>query len=254
VPKSLNQFGELYYGDFMKNCRTILFVLAVLTASLLSAGATGDENMSKIVVSGEGKVTAAPDTAVVVLGVETRNASAAESMQENAELMNATINALLAAGIAEKDIQTSQFSLTTSQDERPYSTTDQEKEPLPLEFIATNRVSVRLNDTQEIGKVLDAAVSAGSNSIQSISFDLQDPTPEKDLALARAVEDAQRKAQIVAEAAGAKLGRTLEISEGYGFVSTRSNVAFASAAAPTPIQPGELEITASVTATYEISS
>jgi uncharacterized protein YggE len=237
----------------MKSYQIILLGLAVLIASTLSAGATGDENASKIIVNGEGKVIAVPDMAVVVLGVETRNASAAEATRENAELMNATIGALLAAGIAEKDIQTSQFSLTTNRDQNPYSTSDG-KEPLPLEFIATNRVSVRLNDTQEIGKVLDAAVSAGSNSIQSISFDLQDSQPQEDLALSRAVDDAQRKAQIVADAAGVQLGRILEISEGYGYTSSRNEVAFAYAAAPaTPISPGELEITASVTATYEIS-
>lgn len=236
----------------MKSAQIVLLGLAVLIASTLPAGAAGDENASKIIVNGEGKVIAVPDMAVVVLGVETRNASAEKAARENAELMNETISALLTAGIAEKDIQTSQFSLTTNRDQSPYSTS--EGEPLPLEFIATNRVSVRLNDTQEIGMVLDAAVSAGSNSIQSISFDLQDSQPQEDLALSRAVDDAQRKAQIVADAAGVQLGRILEISEGYGYTSSRNEVAFAYAAAPTtPISPGELEITASVTATYEIS-
>lgn len=236
----------------MKSAQIVLLSLAVLIASTLPAGAAGDENASKIIVNGEGKVIAVPDMAVVVLGVETRNASAEKAARENAELMNETISALLTAGIAEKDIQTSQFSLTTNRDQSPYSTS--EGEPLPLEFIATNRVSVRLNDTQEIGMVLDAAVSAGSNSIQSISFDLQDSQPQEDLALSRAVDDAQRKAQIVADAAGVQLGRILEISEGYGYTSSRNEVAFAYAAAPTtPISPGELEITASVTATYEIS-
>lgn len=236
----------------MKSAQIVLLSLAVLIASTLPAGAAGDENASKIIVNGEGKVIAVPDMAVVVLGVETRNASAEKAARENAELMNETISALLTAGIAEKDIQTSQFSLTTNRDQSPYSIS--EGEPLPLEFIATNRVSVRLNDTQEIGMVLDAAVSAGSNSIQSISFDLQDSQPQEDLALSRAVDDAQRKAQIVADAAGVQLGRILEISEGYGYTSSRNEVAFAYAAAPTtPISPGELEITASVTATYEIS-
>ncbi|NPV61483.1 MAG: SIMPL domain-containing protein [Methanotrichaceae archaeon] len=237
----------------MKSAQIVLLSLAVLIASTLPAGAAGDENASKIIVNGEGKVIVVPDMAVVVLGVETRNASAEKAARENAELMNETISALLTAGIAEKDIQTSQFSLTTNRDQSPYSTSEG-KEPLPLEFIATNRVSVRLNDTQGIGMVLDAAVSAGSNSIQSINFDLQDSQPQEDLALSRAVDDAQRKAQIVADAAGVQLGRILEISEGYGYTSSRNEVAFAYAAAPTtPISPGELEITASVTATYEIS-
>jgi len=236
----------------MKSYHIGLLSLAFLVAFLVPAGAADDQNISKIIVQGEGKVTAVPDMAVIVLGVETRNASASAAMEENARLMNATIAALLAAGIAEKDIQTSQFSLTTRPDERPYDSSEADREPLPPEFIATNRVSVRLNETGEIGLVLDAAVLAGSNSIQGISFDLQDSQPQKDLALSRAVEDAQRKARVVATAADSELGRILEISEGYGFVSPRGDAAFAFSAAPTPVQPGELEITASVTASYEI--
>jgi uncharacterized protein YggE len=172
-------------------------------------------------------------------------------------LMNSTIGALLAAGIDEKDIQTSTFSLTTRPEEPmpldAAGSRDENKEAAPPEFIATNQVTVRLNNTDDVGKVLDAAVAAGSNRVQGISFNLKDPAPAKDVALIMAIEDASRKARVAATAAGVDLGRIMEISEGYSFVSARSDVAFSVAAPTTPIQPGEMEVTASVTMTYEIS-
>jgi hypothetical protein len=112
-------------------------------------------------------------------------------------------------------------------------------------------VTVSLNDTTRAGEILDAAVSSGSNRIQEIAFDLQNPQPQKDLALTMAIEDARRKAEIAAKAAGVSLGRILEISEGYGYVTSASK-SFAFDLS-TPISPGEMEITASVTMTYEIS-
>lgn len=233
----------------MKRSMFVFAGFVLLLAAALPASAAESGNVSKLIVQGEGKASAAPDMATIVLGVETRNASAAVAAAENARLMNATVAALIKGGIKEKDIQTSTYSLTTEQREEPK--TGDEK-PMPPEFIATNQVSVKMNDTAAVGKVLDAAVSAGSNSIESVSFDLRDPKPEKDRALTLAIEDGRRKAEVAAAAAGVKLGRVLEVSEGYGFVSpaARSTVAFEFA---TPIQPGEMQVSASVTLTYEIS-
>ncbi len=240
----------------MKRSEIMLLGLMLLLASVLPASAQDSENVSKLIVQGEGKVFAAPDMVTIVLGVETRNASAAGAVAENAILMSNTTNALLEAGIEQKDIQTSTYSLTTRPEEKPPIAADRAEGgvTMPPEFIATNRVTVRLNNTDDVGRVLDAAVAAGSNNIQSISFDLRDPAPEKDRALTMAIDDASRKAGVAASAAGVELGRIMEISEGYSFVSARSEAAFALSAAPTtPISPGEMEVTASVTVTYEIS-
>jgi len=207
-----------------------------------------EDNMSKIIVQGEGRASAPADRVTVVLGVETRDASAAIAAAENARLMNETIAALLSAGVAESEIQTSSYSLSTSQAEEPFGSEIRDESP---EFIATNMVTFSMNRTDGVGKVLDAAVSSGSNRIQEISFSLIDPRPQKDLALTRAIEDAARKADTAARAAGVTLGRVLEISEGYGYVSADTRSAVFDLA--TPIQAGSMEITASVTMTYEIS-
>jgi hypothetical protein len=213
------------------------------------AMAVTENNASKLTVQGEGIVSASPDMATIVLGVETQNASAAGAARENARLMNETINALKASGIRENEIQTSSFSLTTMPQDQPKTESEKPKAPV---FLATNQVTVKLNNTSDVGRVLDAAVSAGSNSIQQVSFDLRDPSPQNDRALTLAIEDASRQADVAANAAGVKLIRILEITEGYGYIApTAKSALFADAL--TPIQPGQLDISASVTVTYEIA-
>jgi len=231
----------------MKNVRMVFLGIMLLVLAVPFATAA-ENNVSKLIVQGEGKVTAAPDKATVVLGAETRDSSAANAASENAQLMNETITALLATGIYESEIQTSSYSLRTAPQDEPVLSGTRQKAP---EFLASNLVTVNLNNTTDVGLVLDAAVSAGSNTIQEVSFDLKDAQPQQDLALTLAIEDASRKAEVAAEAAGVKLGRVLEISEGYGYVAAASKSAVFNGA--TPIQPGQMEITASVTMTYEIS-
>ena len=222
-------------------------------ALALPVQAAGNDNLSKIICNGEGKATAAPDVITITLGVETRNVSASAAAALNAKLMNSTINALLSAGLKKKDVQTSHYSLTTQTEENPVPT-GAEKNKTPPQFVATNQVTARMNVSENIGKVLDAATAAGSNNVMGISFDLRDPKPQMDKALAQAVNDSRRKAEIMAMAAGVKLGKILELSEGYGYTSSNApRAAFSLSAAPTPVLPGEMEITSSVTVTYEIT-
>ena len=231
----------------MKNIR-IVFLGIMLLFLVAPFAAAVENNMSKLIVQGEGKASVAPDKATIVLGVQTRDASAAIAAEENARQMNETITALLAAGIAESEIQTSGYTLGTEPQDVPVTAGEKQKAPV---FLSSNTVTVNLNNTADVGRVLDAAVSAGSNSIQEVTFDLQNPGPQRDQALTMAILDAQRKAMVAAKAAGVKLGRVLEISEGYGYVAAASRSAAFDVA--TPILPGKMEITASVTVTYEIS-
>ncbi|MDD1753911.1 MAG: SIMPL domain-containing protein [Methanotrichaceae archaeon] len=234
----------------MKKWIGIICGFMLLITTSLCTSAAEDTVTPKLIVQGEGKVSAAPDIVTIQLGVETRNASASIAAQENARLMNSTIKALLDSGIDKKEIQTSHYSLTTEPQVEP----KEGEKPQPPEFIATNQVTVKLNNTEDAGKVLDAAVSSGSNSIQGVSFDLKNPEPMKDKALTLAIKDAAQKAKVAATAAGVKLGKVLEISEGYGFIGAAApkGVMYADGAI-TPIQPGEVEVKASVTTTYAIS-
>ena len=238
----------------MRRFEITILGLMFLLALALPTQATGNDNVSKIICNGEGKTTAVPDIVTITLGVETRNISASAAASENSRLMNSTINALLVAGLKKKDIQTSHYSLTTQTEENPMPISGAEKNKTPPQFVATNQVAARMNVSDDIGKVLDAVTSAGSNNVLGISFDLRDPKPQMDKALEEAVNDSRIKAEIMARSAGVKLGRILELSEGYGYTSSNTpRASYSLAAAPTPVLPGEMQITASVTVTYEIT-
>ncbi|MDD1742894.1 MAG: SIMPL domain-containing protein [Methanotrichaceae archaeon] len=213
-----------------------------------------DENISKLIVQGEGKLSAIPDQVTIVLGVQTRNAKASSAAEENAQLMNQTIEALLASGVDIKDIQTSLYSLALETNDDSIQSDKRSVSTKPMEFIASNRATIKLNNVTNAGKVIDAAIKSGSNDVLSISFGLKDPKNQTEKTLILAIEDAEHKAQAMASAAGVKLGKILELSEGYGYVSAKDGIAYAAAAPITPIQPGELDVTSSVTATYEINS
>src|SRR5512137_743283 len=162
-----------------RNMRNIFFIgLMLALAFALPASATENGNVSKLVCNGEGKATAVPDLAIITLGVETHNVSAASAVSENALLMNSTINALLAAGLKKKDIQTSRYTLSTKTEENPTLNAGTLKNKTPPEFIATNQVTARMNVTEDVGKLLDAAIAAGSNNVLGISFDLWNPKPQ----------------------------------------------------------------------------
>ena len=233
----------------MKKICSVLLGMLLLSLVRPAMAADNVTDVSKLRVDGEGKVKAAPDMATIVLGVETRSTSAAEAAEENAILMNQTINALLDAGINESQMQTSRFSLTTMPQDEPRGADATQEPPT---FLATNQVTVRLENTADVGWVLDAAVSAGSNSIQEVKFDLKDQTPQNDEAMTIAIKDAQRKAQVAASAAGLELGKILEITVGYGYVMEAIR-SYSYAMDATPIQPGEMEVSASVNLVYEIS-
>jgi uncharacterized protein YggE len=237
----------------MRNLSIFLLGLMLTLAFVFPTSAAENGNVSKLICSGEGKATSVPDLAIITLGVETHNFSAASSVSENALLMNRTINALLSAGLRKKDIHTSRYALSTKTEENPTPNSGTPKNKTPPEFIAINQVTARMNVSDDVGRVLDAAIAAGSNNVLGIDFDLRDPKPQMDKALAEAVNDSRRKAEIMATTAGVKLGKILEISTGYSYTSSNApRAAYSLSAAPTPVLPGELEVTASVTVTYEM--
>jgi uncharacterized protein YggE len=204
-----------------------------------------------ITVVGNGKVTARPDMAMVQVGVETRNESAEAAVSENTQRMNAVLVALKNAGIAEQDIQTANFSLYADQQRGPNGELLR-----PIQYVASNIVRVTVRDLEKVGAVLDAVVNAGANQVYGISFSVANPNRLQLQAEENAVEDARARAQALAAKAGVQLGDVLSISE---TISTpppilyRQDVAVAApAAAPVPVQPGELEFNAQVQIVYAI--
>jgi uncharacterized protein len=243
---------DILWGIIVNRLMLMLLGLAVLASAIPASAAM--TNVSTLVVQGEGKVYAAPDMAVIVLGVETRNIKADVAARDNAEMMNRTIQALIGAGVMQENIQTSHYSLSTQTEDENVPVSDaviRTRNTTPV-FVATNQVTAMMGADEDVGKVLDTAVAAGSNSIQSVSFELKNSTASNDAALKEAVRDAQRKAGVLSTASGIRLGPITEISGGYSYTSSSEARFSLAAAAPTPIQPGQMEVTASVSITYLI--
>lgn len=227
-------------------------VAAAMAAGLAAApdAAAGWENARTIVVTGAGEATKAPDMAYLTLGVEADGATASEALRKNSDRMEATIKTLRDAGVDKKDIQTSNLSVGARYD---YSREGQA--PRLIGYQATNTVSVKLRNLEKAGGVIDKAVSAGSNRLDSISFGFADPKPLLNEARRGAVIEARERASLYAVAAGVKLGEVLQISDavtaapGPYPVAMRADVAEAKAV---PIAAGEQTIAASVTIVYAI--
>jgi len=221
--------------------------------SASSVGAPPSPNTSQrtVTVIGNGKVTAQPDIAIIQVGVETRAESAGAAAQDNTQLMAKVLAALKDAGIAEKDIQTANYSLFVDQQRGPNGELLK-----PVQYVASNTVRATVRDLDKVGAVLDAAVTAGANQVQGISFGVADMSKLQIQAETNALDDARARAQALAERAGLQLGDVLSISENISnpppVLGMRMLDLAPAAAQPVPVQPGELEFSAQVQVVYAI--
>lgn len=228
--------------------RRIPSSLLLLLAFAVPAAADDDERRS-ITVLGTAEVAAAPDMAVVQAGVVGQAATAAAAVADSNAAMGEVLAALEDLGVAEKDVQTSRFGVSPVYSDR----SERRDRPEIVGYRVENRVRVRVRDLDRLGRVLDQLVTAGANTMGGIQFELADPAPVLDQARQGAVADARRKAELLAGAAEARLGRVLRIEEAVAAppVPMGRRVAMAEAAA-VPVARGELELTASVRVTWAL--
>ena len=226
-------------------------------AAILAAGCSAPQAVAAdpaavsrtIVVNGEGEASAAPDMAIVTIGVQTDALTAADALRQNSTNMAATIDKLKKLGIADRDIQTSGLSVNPR-----YDYESNRSRPEVIGFTASNNVTVRLRKLDNAGSVIDEAVQSGANTLSGISFSFSDPKPLLEEARKDAVADARAKAAILTDAAGVRLGRLINSQEGYAsapqpkMYSARMEAADASV----PLQAGESSVNVSVSLTYEI--
>ncbi len=237
----------------------LVMVLVLVTAGI--SGCTQGTNLGGIIssqpeglsVSGKGEVPAVPDIVNLRLGVEAQRASVAEAQSEAAEAMNTVKAALTENGVAEKDIQTQQFSI--------YKITrwDRETEQeVVIGYRVTNMVTAKIREMEKAGSIIDAVVEAGGDltRIDSLSFSIDDPTAYYDEARTKAMTDAKAKAEQLADLAGVSLGKPTYISEStqipYPVYPREISIGAEAAPAPTPISPGETTITVTVAVVYAI--
>jgi len=191
-----------------------LLITALLTLPL-SVIASADESNPppRILVTGEGSVDIAPDMAVLTLTVTRQAETARAALDANSNAMTEVHKAMLKSGIEKRDMQTSGFSIQPNY-VYPVPRNSSEREPPRIAgYTVRNSLTVRIRDIDAVGTILDQSVSLGVNDGGNIAFTNADPTAAIAEARARAVHDAIARADTLAEAAGVRKGRLLEISE-----------------------------------------
>ncbi len=225
-----------------------LFLSAALALPVAAPALAQDAMPPMITVTGEGVVEATPDIATLMIGVTTQGATAAEALSANSAAMAAVLARLTTAGIEGRDLQTSNLSLGPD-----YSKFDSSSGGVPSTYIASNMLTVRVRALDTLGTVLDAAVADGANTLNGLTFGLADPDPVLNEARKEAVADARAKAELLAAAAGVKLGKIVSISEAGGMTDPVPMFRQEASAAGVPVQGGELGLSANVTIFYEIA-
>ncbi|MFC1864727.1 SIMPL domain-containing protein [Chloroflexota bacterium] len=207
-----------------------------------------------ILVTGQGKVTAVPDIAVLRLGIEAQKSSVAEARSLAAEAMDRVMTALTDNRVAKKDIQTQYFSIR--QVTKWEGDTNQE---IVVGYQVTNTVTAKIRDIDGVGTIIDAVAEAGGDltRIDNIGFSVDDPSTYYEKAREKAMADANVKANQLAKLAGVTLGKPTYISEGAQAspLYQRGAVAVEKALElmpETPINPGEMEISLSLQVVYAI--
>jgi len=201
-------------------------------------------------VSGEGGVSAAPDFAQVTLGVTTSGKTAGDAVAANAQAANALVALIKTEGVAPADIQTSTVSVSPMFSQ---PLPNQQTAPTVTGYSVSNNVSVRVRDIPRLGALLDKAVTAGANSIYGIAFGHNNLSALLDNARPLAVADARRKAEIYAAAGGGRIGRLMVLTEEAGRQPPMAFSRALTAAAPTPIEAGEDQLTVTVNARFELT-
>ena len=224
--------------------------LVPVASAQSAAPGTATVPFAGITVSGSGTATAAPDVAYVSAGVTTQAAAARQASDANSTTMTAVIAAIKAAGVADKDVQTTNFSISPV-----YSQVRSDTGISTITgYRVDNSVRVTVHVVGDAAKVLDAVVGAGANSNVSISFGIADTTALQEQALAAAVQQAAGKAGAIAQATGVKLAGVYSVTEqsGGGPV-TSGSLRGAGASVAVPIQQGQLSVQATVQVTYAYS-
>ncbi|MBE0695740.1 MAG: SIMPL domain-containing protein [Anaerolineaceae bacterium] len=242
----------------MKRFSLLLGLLLVLVLSACAAPVAPVQNspaqqvsepLRTISVNGTGQVTLNPDLAYVYIGVQSQSEQVADALTQNNDKAKAVASSLRDLGIEEKDIQTSSFNIYPQQQYGPNG------EVTSTIYMVNNTVNVTVRDLQLMGRLLDVVVRTGANSINGVTFDVQDKS--KAIAEARklAIESARGQADEMAQTAGVTLGdlQTMSVYSSQPPVAIYdAKNAMGTAASQVPVSAGQLVIQVEVSATYFI--
>jgi len=231
-------------------------LLLVLTGRSASAPVTSnaDTSFTGLASSGEGRATGTPDLAEVTLSVESRAATPNEAANQNAAKATAIVESAKGSGVKPEDVQTLSVSLN------PEFSYSDDGAPKVEGYVASNSVRVTVRTIDAVGEVIDAAVTAGASTVQGVFFSFTPETQRKleDEARKEAVQDAQRRATVLAQLSNVRLGKPNSITESLTtpseppiYFAQAEDIGFGGGPT-TPVEAGTLEIVTRVDVTYEI--
>jgi uncharacterized protein YggE len=246
------------YQDDLTMKHALLAAL-LLGAASLPAAAEAQQQVTfaqpiagtRLDISATGEATRVPDVAIISAGVVTKATTAKAALEQNAARMERVRAALKRAGIADRDIQTSNISLN------PEYRYVQDQPPRLTGYTASNQVSIRFRDIAKSGDILDALVAEGANQINGPNLTIDKPEEALDEARTKAIAVGRARADIYARALGMRVARLLSVSESGGnypvpppmpvMMEARAQGAYA-----TKIDPGEQKVSVTLGMTFEL--
>lgn len=230
----------------------VIAVLGVLPSARAAEGGI-DRHVPAITVSGSAEVAAAPDRAVVTVGAVAEDKQAQEAQRRMAAILQQVIKDIRALGIAAEKIRSTGLSLAPVY-AQPGSKPGPEV-PRIVGYRAVDTVRVQIDQMDRVGAVVDAAIGAGANSLGGLAFDLRDDLPYRRQALQLAVQEARAKAESIAAGLNLPLGEVLDVREEGAHAPYPVERRLASpAAAGTPVQPGQVQVGATVTVRFRLGA
>jgi uncharacterized protein YggE len=228
--------------------------LGAVSITASAQGASAPMAMSSdgtlLSISAQAEARRVPDVATISAGVVTQALDANAAMRANAVQMDKVMGAIKAAGIAERDIQTSGINLN------PQYKYVENQNPTITGYQASNTVSLKVRDLAKLGKVLDALVASGANQVNGPSFEVDQPEPAYDEARRGALDKAQARAGMYAKSLGLRVRRIVSISEGGGFRPPgpvpMMAMAKAMDRAETAVSPGETTLGVNLDVVFEL--
>lgn len=227
--------------------KLLTMVLALLVLALPAMAWAEETEPATLTLTGSAQVSAPADYAQVRIGVRTTEKTVGKASTKNAETIQAVLSALKQAGVKEEDIVTASYDVSAEYDHSSILGRTL------TGYTVVNQLSVTLRDMTRIGATLDLATQAGANEISSISFLSDRATEAQDEALTLAIQEAARRAKLMADAAGMQLGRLVSMSSSFSGYSVSRSYDFAAAdMARNFVIPDAQTLTASVTVIYEL--
>ncbi len=238
--------GKMRFGGVML---AVVLAMPMMMRPVVAEETMGMIEAGEIMVTGEGRIASAPDMALIHLGVTTQGDTGATALAANSAEIAKVLANLTAAGIEGRDVQTTGLSINPNWQSNSSGASSIQG------YIASNTVTVRVRALDTLGALLDAAVKDGANTLNGVEFGLQTPGPVMDAARKAAVADAKARAELIAGAAGVKLGAIKSIREGgeAPMPVPMLRMAAEASAGAVPVASGEVGTSAQVTIVWALA-